>query len=313
MRRAFIAAVGRIRDQVNLGRLRAALAGGDVKKVQDIAGAGRVRSVLSNDEAFMRSFQRTVTASGVAGADVLSGVVGVEVQFNARDPRVVQFAREQSSEMVRHISEGAREAVRVMIAAGADLGITTVQQARAIREAVGLPPNWATAPMNLRNEILSGQAGNATARRLSATDKAQIRSRISNETVTEEFANEMAVKYEKSLINRRAQNIARTETLRAAHAGQHIGWKQAIEDKVLPSTTRRIWIITPDERLSEEHEQIPALNPDGRGMEEPFLTLGPQGAFDYPPIRTNCRCGVGLVFPETLESGEQAGDLGFAS
>ena len=65
-----------------------------------------------------------------------------------------------------------------------------------------------------------------------------------------------------------------------------------MQQGVLPQDSRRFWIVTPDEKLSEAHAQIPAMNPDGRGMEEVFDTT--EGPFMFPPSRPACRCGIGL-------------------
>ena len=233
------------------------------------------------------------TTTGRAGADVLSGATGTTVRFNALHPDVVLFARQQAGELVVQVSEDVREAVRIMLAIGQAEGLTVVQQARAIREVVGLPPTWAAAPSNLRREIMDGHAAAATSRRLSAVEKAQIRSRIAKGTVTESFAESMQARYSESLVNRRARNIARTETLRASHHGQRMGWEQAMQDGALPRTARRVVVVTPDHRL--EHWMVPGMNEGGRGIDEPFQA--PEGSFMNPPFRPLCRCGVGLIFP----------------
>ena len=65
---------------------------------------------------------------------------------------------------------------------------------------------------------------------------------------------------------------------------------------MLPSQTKRVWVLTPDDRLCEICSAIPDLNPDGVGLEETFDTdLGPVLS---PPVHPNCRCAVSLEIAE---------------
>jgi len=64
--------------------------------------------------------------------------------------------------------------------------------------------------------------------------------------------------------------------------------------------TVRVWIITPDDRLCDICEAIPTLNPDGVGLDEPFLT--PEGPVDDPPAHPRCRCATGLEFTAADEA-----------
>jgi hypothetical protein len=251
--------------------------------------------VLPYDEFLARTLADVSRTSGAASAKTLSDALGVDVTFNGSDPNVVLYARDRSSLLVAAINDDVRTAIRTTMALGAEQGITNDQLARAIREIVGVAPNYAEAPSRLVQEILDGDAAAATSRRLSGVDKARIRSAIKNGTATPAFAEEMRAKYSASLRNLRGKTIARTESLAASHEGQRINWRQAMKAGQLPTDARRVWIVTPDDRLSEEHALIPSMNPNGRGLDEAFAT--PEGAFMQPPTRPNCRCGVGLIFP----------------
>lgn len=290
---AFLRSVDRLIASTDPTAIRTALASGNLSQIEAAAGAQRLAAILAGSD-LGSNLELSTTVTGTAGADALGELLGVEVSFNARHPNTVLFARTQTARLVVAVGEEVKEAIRIITAAGADIGLTTTQQARAIREIVGLPPNWAAAPANLADDLRNGRVGSATSRRLSAVDKAKIRSRIAAGTVTEEFVEEMMSNYTRSLTNRRALNIARTETLRAAHGGQRESWRQAADAGVIPRDVRRHWIVTPDERLREEHAAVIDMNPEGVGLDEPFETpLGP--VFD-PPLDVLCRCGVGLEF-----------------
>ncbi len=281
-------ALTQFKGGINETALRTALAGGNVAAIEAAvkgSGFGNMMRALEDPLA------RTARATGTASATILNKA-GFPLQFNAVHPNVVLFARDHAATLAVGMTADVREAVRTVVALGAQQGLTVVQQARAIREVVGLPPNWAGAPLKLGDAIRNGDISGATRRRLSATTKQEIRSRIKRGTVNQAFIEKMEARYAASLTNRRALNIARTETLRSANFGQQESWVQAKEQGVISPDSRRFWIVTPDDRLSPEHAQIPALNPVGRGIEEDFDT--PDGPFLFPPSRTNCRCGIGL-------------------
>lgn len=292
---AFLAAVTKLQSQIDEAELRSALAGGHVASIEAAVATGGNLMTILGDGVLERALRDASTATGRAGAQVLTGVRGLSVRFNAMDPRVVLFAREQVGELIVAVDEDVRAAVRIVVALGQEQGLTLTQQARAIREVVGLPPNWANAPLNLRKDILAGDVAAATGRRLSAADKAQIRKRIAKGTIDEAFLNRMQTRYTESLISLRSQTIARTENHRAANNGQREGWKQAVEQGALPKTLRRHIIVVPDDRLRATHAAVPGLNPDGRELDEFFDT--PMGRMLQPPWEPSCRCGVGLMFP----------------
>jgi hypothetical protein len=291
--RAFLRAVDSLLASINDQQLLAAVMAGSLAQIEVAAHASGLAFPLMTDPELQRALLGASTATGRAGADVLTDAVGFRVRFNAIDANVVLYARRQAAQLVVAVSGDVRESIRIVVALGSQIGLTVEQQARAIREVVGLPPNWANAPLNLGIELRDGRF--STSRRMSAADKQQIRSRLAKGTVDEAFVARMQGRYAASLRNRRALNIARTETLRAAHFGQREGWRQAMREGSLPSNVRRTWIVTPDDRLRETHAAVPGMNPDGVGVDEPFRT--PLGLSLGPPLEVNCRCGEGLIFP----------------
>jgi len=272
--------------------LRIAIRAGSVSRIET---AIRTSQLQQNVQiALQAPLLGAAVGAGQGGAAILQEA-GFAATFNASHPNVVLFARTQAADLVVGIPRETRTVIRMVLAAGKAEGLTVVQQATAIREVVGLPPNWAQAPLNLAAELRAGDAAAATARRLSAVARQEIRSRIARGTITDSFIERMTKQYSDGLINRRAQTIARTESARAAHFGLHEEWDQALKADVLPANARQFWIVTPDDRLSLAHERIPGMNPEGRGLMEMFFT--PDGVFPYPPTRPNCRCSVGLGFP----------------
>lgn len=279
---------------VDLAALEATIASGASVNtiIQQVLSRSDVARIVARDQDLLNELTAATRAAGQASISVVEEALGTALAFDYVDPLAVEAAREQIGVLVQQISVEQLQAIRNAIELGQAAGLTTIQQARLIREAVGLPQNWAAAPFNLAEELRNGDL-NAATRRLPANVQAQIRSRIAAGTVTEEFINEVVALYTRSLINRRAQNISRTETARAAHEGQARAWQQASASGLLPDTVRRFWIVTPDERLRRSHAEIVVMNPQGVALDEPFMT--PFGEIMYPPAEPNCRCSVGLL------------------
>lgn len=278
--------------KINERLLRAAIKRRDLAAIERLVNAKKLQVRLT--KVMQRPLQRAAQAAGKGSAQTLAAH-GLAMTFNASDPAVAQFARRYAAELVRDLPKQTKQVIAEVVARGAEGRITVTEQAQAIREMVGLPPNWINAPLNFAAEIRAGDVAAATGRRISGVMKQQIRSAVRHDAVTNSFIAQMQKQYTASLINRRALNIARTESHRAANFGLTESWKQAQTQGILPANTRRYWIVTPDNRLSPAHSRIPGMNPNGRGLQEPFLTT--EGAHMYPPSRPNCRCHVGLGFP----------------
>jgi SPP1 gp7 family putative phage head morphogenesis protein len=86
----------------------------------------------------------------------------------------------------------------------------------------------------------------------------------------------------------RAELIARTETMRAVHAGQREAWSQATEAGLLTGDERPTWITTPDDKLCPICEEL-----DGEIADEDGFYGDGQGP---PPAHPRCRCTEGLTY-----------------
>lgn len=301
VRDAFLQAVEDVRATVDLSALESAVRSGDVRLVQTLLGAERLKQALGAETADLRSLlTRAYGATGEASGEALAAALGVDFTFDFRDPLSIQYARTHTGTLIKWITDDQLLAVRGIMDRAQVEGIPPRKAARYVHQIVGIRQDWAGAPLNLRQEILDGHAAAATSRRLDAALKAEIRSRIRRGTVTEEWLDKVQERYAHSLRRRRALDIARTETLRASNAGQRQSWRDAQRKRVIPDTARRFWVVTPDERLRETHAQVPLDNPEGVALDQPFDTfLGP---VDGPPLETNCRCGEALV-PNPAEGG----------
>lgn len=299
--RAMMRALDRLRARIDAGLLRDAIASGDPVSIRKAIFADEF-GLLLTQTGVEGGLVAATQAAGRGAAELVSRATGLEFAFRDVDPAAVLFARTRVAELVVAVTEDVKEGIRIVTALGERIGLTVDQQARAIRELVGLPPPWVEAPTRLGQEIRDGRPN--LDRRLSAVDKQRIRKRVREGTADEAFIAEIEERYAHSLRTLRARTIARTETARASSFGQRTAWRQAQEENVLPRTARRVWIVTPDDRLRYTHAQVPGMNPEGVEIDGGVYDT-PLGPSSGPPLEPNCRCSEGLIFP-TLDSGPAA-------
>lgn len=303
LREPFLRAVRAHREHVDLQRLETALRRGDTDAATLALDLDRMANAMRSDLG--RAYRTTLQAAGEAVAEELSSELGASFSFDAVNPNAVLAARRDAGTLITRISRESRLAVRAVIADMHVSGVPPDRAARRVRQVVGLRQDHARAVSNFRDLLrrardapddqLAGIARRATDRRLDAATKARVRRAIREREVTGALIDEVSEVYRGSLLNRRALDISRTESLRAAHAGQQETWRQAVQRGTLSrERTRRVAVVTPDDRLRETHAAVPDMNPEGVGLEEPFQT--PMGPMMYPPWEPLCRCSVGLTF-----------------
>lgn len=208
---------------------------------------------------------------------------GVAVAFDRSNPEAIRWAAEQSSLLIRGLTEETREAVREILARAIRDGIPPRQSARLIQQTIGLSTQQALAVERVRQQILSNPGGLVKA--------GTLRIRVPRGGASEAFVERRVAQYSGRLLAQRALLIARTETIRAAVAGQNLLWRQALAEGLLRGTERRRWIITPDDRLCPSCE---AMDGEEVGLDELFES-DTLGAVDGPPLHPDCRCGLGLA------------------
>lgn len=186
----------------------------------------------------------------------------LRLSFDLKNQRAQEWADAHAGELVKYIGDESKQAIRETVMQAFAEGGHPYQQAKRIRNVIGLLPNHATAVGKYHARLL-GQGA------------------------TEAEADKAAEKYAKKLLDYRAKNIARTETLTAANQGQIELWRQAREQGLLDATTRKAVVVTPDDRLCDVCAPMDGvtdtLDGDFKGMGD-------------PPFHNSCRCGLALDF-----------------
>lgn len=212
---------------------------------------------------------------GIGGRSAAKNLPGIRAAFDITNPISVAWAKTQSSDLVRQITDKSKKGIRNIINRGFDLGITPASSAREIREVlladakavVGLTDRQAVSVQNRHMRLLAEGRSGPDAQRL-------------------------AERYARKLLNARTRNIARTETINAASEGQLQLWQQMRSDGLISADRVKRWIVTPDDRLDELI--CAPMDRQTRELNEVFTT-GLGDAVMRPTAHPQCRCAMILV------------------
>lgn len=235
-----------------------------------------------------------IASSLVAAQEFAIDRVTAEFDFRLENPRVREWAQVHAANLVVEIDGSTRQAIRDLIDDGLRLGKNPRALVSQISQVVGLT---------------SRDAG-AVARLMSGIEDLR-------------RAERMGQRYANRLLRRRAENIARTEMLTATHRGQLEAWRRAADEGIIDRTrARRVWIVTPDERLCSE---CAVMRDQTVGFSDPFVATEEAAAFGIsgreivvaetrpraepwadmtPPLHPSCRCRVELTFGEVAPNVE---------
>lgn len=272
VRDAFLKLIEQLRDEADMKALREALQSGDVSRAMSALGMGdnldaRIGAAIkpAAEDAFIAT-GREAGAIGLPGLPSAAPAPNITFGFDLSNPHAIRFLQKYDMDLIREISAETRAAVKEVVLGAFQGGGHPYEQAKTIRQIVGLTRRQAQAVVNFR-----------TARTAEGRKADQIE--------------RMVAKYEQKQLKLRATNIARTETMRASNAGQDAAWNAAADKGLISRTTfRRRWLVTPDDRLCIICAAIPAMNLEGRKLGEPFQT--PVGPLMYGPVHPQCRCVV---------------------
>ena len=264
LRRAFLEAISQLRGRIDPQRLLQLIAAGD---------QGNLGAFWRAYEAEMGvAFRPAIRDTLLGAAAATNRRLGAGISFDLTNSRAVELIETQAARLVQNITEESRQAIREVLRQGFLGNADVPTMARRIRQSIGLTPRYATAVENYR--------------------RAQVQSGASQSR-----ADSRAEAYSDELLRLRATTIARTETIMAANGGQQAVWQEARRQGLIAPTQRRIWVVTPDDRLCPICEAIASENQDGVGMDEPFRSSD-VGAVMFPPAHPSCRCATALELPE---------------
>jgi len=263
-------ALRQLNQDVNVEQVRAILAGAVTKEqaIQQVVEAVASGVLTAELGAIMGTLREVIRDTSLTAAIRTTRQLGVGLSFNIDNPYAVRYAEQQGARLITRVTDETRQAVRRIVSRAIDQGGHPYEQARRIREVVGLTEQHALAVDSYRQGLLE-------------------------EGFNPLYVDRMASGYRERLLTYRARNVARTETLNAANAGLQASWEDLANRGILdPTRTRRVWITTPDDRRC-----IYCAAMDGQevGLTEPFHS-DQFGEVMFPTLHPSCRCTVGLIF-----------------
>lgn len=207
-----------------------------------------------------KEIEEAVLEGGLIGRDLLRDLK-IIAHFNIKNPAVVEYIKAHVAELVTNVTEETKEAIREIVLQAYEEGGHPYEQAKKIKEIIGLDTRRAKALENYRKSL--EEAG--------ARD---IEKKVE--------------RYRQQLLRDRAKMIARNESIKAVNEGQRHAWLQAKEAGLLRETEfERVWIVTPDDRLCDLCRVM-------SGERAP-ITGTYRGGIVGPPLHIACRCTEGIV------------------
>lgn len=284
-REPFVASVEALRRRVSLDVLEESVRAGTPTR-ELIAAIDRLKvAKIAADPAdlaqkvYAETIVQAVTGQA-AYVESVWGSAGAQIvgRFNIVSPFVLRAAQELTANLIREVNTETKMAVRRIIFNATRDGVPPREAAKQIRDILGLTTRQALAVNRLEQGLLD-----------QGTDP--------------RFARAQGRRYSEQLLKSRAENIARTETMRAATTGQDLLWSEMRDAGVLPPDVTRRWLVTPDDRLcprcaplNGKTAQLGYLFRETEQGVLPSQRVPVAGTTTLrPPLHPRCRCVLTLV------------------
>lgn len=216
-------------------------------------------------------------------AAMSTAIPGMDLRFDLVNPRSMHWIQRNTGAMIREIDQTTREAIRQLIYTGWRDGLTNQQMAMRIRSMIGLTSRQVSALDRLRQTLESGEFSDLPKEVLDRLRRLRVLGRARQGKI-----DQVIEAYRKRMIRERAETIARTESAKAASAGQAEMWRQGADSGEIDRNQMEVrWILTPDDKLCERCRAQ-------QDLRRPIDGDYPNGA-SHPPLHPRCRCAEGLV------------------
>lgn len=274
LKKQFLQALNDLRDSAPYDQVLALVRNDDLDGILRLFSGDNFTARLSTMAASVSS---AMGESARHTGDRLAGQLKTNFAFNITNPQAARFVANYTADLVTGIDRATRDGLKAIFDDAVTNGLSHQDRTRAIRGLVGALPRDVVAGDRVYQSMLDAKVPLAE-------------------------ANKRYDRFMGKKIKVRAETISRTESIRAASAGQQAAWEQAASKGLLdPRTTKRVWIITPDDLLCPICEEL-----DGKaaGLAGDFSATvklsagGSEQSFtpQYPPAHPRCRCTVGLEF-----------------
>ena len=253
-----------------------------------------------------------VKSGKAVGKDLRDKSPIILTRFDQSNVRAVEMMERHQARLVREITDSQRNSVYQAISAGIREGKNPRETALDFRNAIGLTSRQEQAVRNYRRGLETNDLSITLDRKLrDHRFDGTVRRAAEEETpIPAPQVDKMVERYRDRYLNYRAETISRTESLRSVNEAAQELWEQVAEgDSIIAEDEiRRRWSTSKDHRVRVWHRLIPALNPDGVAITEPFRT--PKGPLMYPwrPQRFARKCySMSVRIDLRYKSGWRAG------
>ena len=238
------------------------------RRLQSMQEAGDVADAVSWQSYDPREYleQDLFPVASDLMAEHIADVVakGSSLSFTVTDPNALKWLKEYGAEEIKYLSDSQRQAIKDIVLRGYQDGITYQQQAREIRECIGLDPR--------RAEVLRKYSENLFAKGKSEAEVWRLMEKKGG-----------------ALLTQRARTIAIQEATTAGARAFYETTADACKRGILdPNIYEGYRIVTGDERLCEKCSGLAGEArklPDGSYQSSGSVT---------PKLHTICRCVEGI-------------------
>jgi len=291
--RRFVEVVRTIKSQWTLSQIEGLLEVGQAETALQVAEMAAVPLGRTWGDVYILSGDETAAYVGDA--------LDIVVNFDAVNSRALLSTQTNQLRLVREFGRQQRAATREALVDGMRRGLNPRDTARAFRHSIGLTERQVRAVGNYRRLLETNSRG-ALARQLRDRrfDPSITRATRTGVPLSPEKVNMMVDRYRLRYLKYRAETIARTESLRAVHAGSEELYAQAIDNGTLRADElTRQWVTARDERVRGSHI---AMNEQRQPVGQPFIS-GDGHMLLYPgdpnapgSESIQCRCAVTTRF-----------------
>ena len=259
----------------------------DVLKVFPFINEGEARALLLEQfiDRLQAAYLKTVSEAGQEALDLVNESFGSALVFQVQDqgkvvkakakpkvpvvpvnPYSIKWIRERALDLVTQgVTDQQLKVIRNIIRRGFEKGIRAEEVYQQIKRNIGLTEREYQAVENRR---ALHESAELPASKVDA----------------------LTEKYENELLKKRAERIARTETIAAQAAGRNQAWQVAADSGALPENVERVWRAAPEsDNPNAPCEICLDLDNQPTGLGEPYQSKY-LGSVDMPPAHPQCRC-----------------------
>jgi hypothetical protein len=280
----FIQTFARIQAQISLNELERALYTRDRDTVTNLILVPLLSAQGDLTRAFARSLMDTLEAGGNAAArnlrrqfrtNLRTAKDAVGLVFDRTNPAAIEWVNFHGAELVTQVTSETRQAIRTALDRAFVEGISTRDTARMLRDTIGLTDVQSDAVLTLRERLLESPG------RLVRAGRTPIR--VPKTGASQQLLDKATRQYADRLLQKRAQTIARHETMTASNEGQRQLWRQAQTTGDLPRHVR-VGVI-----LSTNACAIcSAMDGETRDIDSTY-------SGGLPPFHIRCTCTEGIT------------------